>query len=360
MTFDEKDTYLQHLLSSHQRTTRRYRLGTSVGDGVIVKDGKYECQFCHKIFQERRRYNGHVGIHVRNYVRNFEDTPGRSIVQKAVESPSRDELPSRISKMDALIEIAQSSIFETSATAPGDEPNVVCTFDNPDAISTPEVPTADSEHEQKLGFCLGEPGMEDSITNRTLDEELDQQESASVMVDENIEKVDGDSDAAARIKMDSCLDTTTTLSTNDKIGCSSENFDGKDGVSFSNIEVEKSSLEQRSPEIHLLTPSANLTIFDVENNVNDISEKSKSGRVEKCENSELTCGHGSSDIGPDNDVLTTTMSQPQEDNVQLNRVSDSSMPLVHPLHSFPTFNAISDKVLWHYPTNRSMSCAIID
>ena len=75
MTFDEKDTYLQHLLSYHQRTTRRYRLGSSVGDGVIIKDGKYECQFCHKVFLERRRYNGHVGIHVRNYVRRVEEVP---------------------------------------------------------------------------------------------------------------------------------------------------------------------------------------------------------------------------------------------------------------------------------------------
>lgn len=342
MTFDEKDTYLQHLLSSHQRTTRRYRLGTSVGDGVIVKDGKYECQFCHKIFQERRRYNGHVGIHVRNYVRNFEDMPGRPSVQKTVESPSRDELPSRTSKMDALIEIAQSSIFETSAAAPSDEPNGVCTFGNPDVISTPEVPTADSEHEQNLGFCLGEPEMEDSITNRTLDEELDQQEGDCVMADENTEKINGDSDAAC-IKMDCCLDTTTTLSTNDKNGCSSESFDGKYGVSFSNNEVEKSDFEQRSPETHLLTPSSNQTVFDVENNMNDISEQSKPGGVEEYENSGLTRGYGSSDIGRDNDVATMTMSQTPEDNVYQNRVSDSSMPLVHPLHSFPTYNAISDK-----------------
>lgn len=347
MTFDEKDSYLQHLLSSHQRTTRRYRLGTSVGDGVIVKDGKYECQFCHKVFQERRRYNGHVGIHVRNYVRNFEDTPSRSSVQKTVESPSTDELPSRISKMDALIEIAQSSIFETSATAPGDEPNVVCAFDNPDVISTPEVPTADSEHEQKLGFCLGEPEMEDSRTDRAPDDELDQQESDSVMVDENTEKVNGDCDASC-IKMDSCLDTTATLSANDKNGCSSESFDGKDGVSFSNNEVEKSSLEQRSPEAHLLTPSANQTICYVDNNMNDVLGHSKSGGVEECKNSELTRGHGSSDVGPDNVVVTVTMSQPPEDNVHQNRLSDSSMPLVHLLHSFPTFSAISDKVLWHY------------
>ena len=34
-------------------------------DGVILKDGAYECQFCHKSFTEKRKYNGHVGVHVR-------------------------------------------------------------------------------------------------------------------------------------------------------------------------------------------------------------------------------------------------------------------------------------------------------
>ena len=78
--------------------------------------------------------------------------PGGPSVQKTAESPSRDKLPSGISKMDTLIEMAQISIFETSAVAPSGEPNGVCTFGNPDVISTPEVPTADSEHEQNLGF----------------------------------------------------------------------------------------------------------------------------------------------------------------------------------------------------------------
>lgn len=76
MNFDEKDAYLRHLLSSHQKTAKRPRHGnTSVCDGVIIRDGKFECQFCHKIFEERHRYNGHVGVHVRNYVRSLELSP---------------------------------------------------------------------------------------------------------------------------------------------------------------------------------------------------------------------------------------------------------------------------------------------
>ena len=43
---------------------------------------------------------------MRNYVRSFEDMPGGPSVQKTAESPSRDKLPSGISKMDTLIEMA--------------------------------------------------------------------------------------------------------------------------------------------------------------------------------------------------------------------------------------------------------------
>ncbi|CAM8946224.1 unnamed protein product [Rhodiola kirilowii] len=56
-----------HILpSSPKSKLKRRKLGTLVSDGVIITDGKFECQFCHKIFEERRRYNGHVGVHVRN------------------------------------------------------------------------------------------------------------------------------------------------------------------------------------------------------------------------------------------------------------------------------------------------------
>ncbi|CAI0425321.1 unnamed protein product [Linum tenue] len=133
LTFDERGLYLSHLLSYHQRTTRKYRLGSSVGDGVIVKDGKYECQFCHKVFHERRRYNGHVGIHVRNYVRGVEESPAERMaaLQKPTESPVEDELPSaaRISKMDALVEIAQNSILEASSSVANHENNDRLTSD---------------------------------------------------------------------------------------------------------------------------------------------------------------------------------------------------------------------------------------
>ncbi|XP_049414582.1 uncharacterized protein LOC125877281 [Solanum stenotomum] len=118
LTFEEKNAYLQHLFSFHQRTTRRYRVGPSVGDGVIIRDGKYECQFCHKVFEERRSYNGHVGVHVRNNARGTVDIAAAVAADKGVQSPHHDGLLSRTCKMDALIEIAQNAVVETSSARP--------------------------------------------------------------------------------------------------------------------------------------------------------------------------------------------------------------------------------------------------
>lgn len=155
VSFDEKDAYLQHLLSIHQRTTRRYRLGSSVGDGVIIKDGKFECQFCHKVFLERRRYNGHVGIHVRNYVRKVEDLPGQANVQRTDDkSPVREDMPLRISKMDALIEIAQNSIMEDSVTEPHSSAKL-------NSISTSDVAVGYLDQDRNSDSLVSEQQMED-------------------------------------------------------------------------------------------------------------------------------------------------------------------------------------------------------
>ncbi|XP_020551480.1 uncharacterized protein LOC105169237 isoform X2 [Sesamum indicum] len=121
LTFEEKNLYLQHLFSFHQKTTKRYRFGVPVGEGVIIKDGKYECQFCHKVFQERRSYNGHVGIHVRNSGKSSNELSTAVNVLKNAESPFQEAVPPRSSKMDALIEIAQNSIFETSTIGTGEQ-----------------------------------------------------------------------------------------------------------------------------------------------------------------------------------------------------------------------------------------------
>ncbi|CAM8987136.1 hypothetical protein QQ045_009533 [Rhodiola kirilowii] len=67
LVFHEKKLYLQHVFSSHEKTTRRYRLGSRVRNGVILDSGQYECQFCYRIFQGKDSYSRHVGVHVKGY-----------------------------------------------------------------------------------------------------------------------------------------------------------------------------------------------------------------------------------------------------------------------------------------------------
>ncbi|XP_043719783.1 uncharacterized protein LOC122667541 isoform X2 [Telopea speciosissima] len=140
MTFEEKDAYLHHLLSSHQRSAKRCRIGSSISDGVIVKDGKYECQFCHKIFEERHRYNGHVGIHVRNYVRNLEVLPGPITVQKSIDPLPSVSVPSGVHIMGSSVYINKGSIPETSTAKPSGELNVGSVHCKLDVISTHATP----------------------------------------------------------------------------------------------------------------------------------------------------------------------------------------------------------------------------
>lgn len=89
LTFNSQDDFLQHQLSSHRR--RRTKNGESITDGVIIKGGKYECQFCHKTFDERHRYNGHVGTHIRSQAKNYGSQVAD--VVECVGSGSVDPLP---------------------------------------------------------------------------------------------------------------------------------------------------------------------------------------------------------------------------------------------------------------------------
>ncbi|KAF6148709.1 hypothetical protein GIB67_019317 [Kingdonia uniflora] len=156
-SFDEKDAYLEHLLTScHQKNAKRSRLGTSVCDGVIIKDGKFECQFCHKIFDERHRYNGHVGVHVRSYVRSLEASPG-SVTAKMDDEPSLSEVHSRVS--GASIDLDKSYILVTSAATPNTETNSGSPLDKLEVDSVLETYKAKSDHEVNVDFPYIKQGI---------------------------------------------------------------------------------------------------------------------------------------------------------------------------------------------------------
>lgn len=101
LTFNGQDDLMQHKLSSHRR--RRSKFGSSITDGVIIKDGQYECQFCHKTFVERHRYNGHVGAHKRHHMMNDEGLP-----QVVGSLPSNVDLgsPNQIDLKESIVQAA--------------------------------------------------------------------------------------------------------------------------------------------------------------------------------------------------------------------------------------------------------------
>lgn len=348
MTFDEKDSYLQHLLSYHQRTTRRYRLGSSVGDGVIIKDGKYECQFCHKVFLERRRYNGHVGIHVRNYVRRVEELPGPTTLEKRIESPVRDDVPLRISKMDALIEIAQNSILEDSTLRTNDEPNDDSTPDRPNVPSTQEIPAANSDREMNLGSPLSGQEMDDGMTDITLYQDLSQQDGEHMITGENMEKID-DSNQVVDSKRDSYLDATTVLPAKEQNGNTSETFCEKDDLTFVDDKGNSGVQQGVVSEGQLLAQFGNEMVCDVRDDISLVCtstiEQPKLSEVN--DNSELKVGFGGSNDGLANNIVTETEQKTSEENLLRYGVSDSLISQEQPLQYFPTFSSTSDKVWRH-------------
>lgn len=181
LTFDEKDIYLQHLFSFHQKTTKRYKLGTPVGEGVIIKDGKYECQFCHKVFEERRSYNGHVGSHVRNTGKSSSEPAAPVDASKSSESSLQEKVPLRPSKKDALTEIAHDSKFETSADINSDKATA-----NSSAVvlRIEEAQAAASVHEEKSSSDPSEIHAEDSVADKTLLEDSNYGSQAMMKCDD--------------------------------------------------------------------------------------------------------------------------------------------------------------------------------
>ncbi|XWS63133.1 hypothetical protein CRYUN_Cryun06bG0070200 [Craigia yunnanensis] len=134
MTFDEKDAYLQH-----HRTTRRYRLGSSIGDGTIGLQG---ARAAHEDLQ-----NG------------------------------------------CFNEIAQNSILETITAVPRYELNDGSSLDKLNAVSNPEIPASTSDHEMNSNSLLSESRIDDDTTNRTLNQDLCQQTSKPMVIDERTKKI---------------------------------------------------------------------------------------------------------------------------------------------------------------------------
>ncbi|PSS02807.1 Methyl-CpG-binding domain-containing protein [Actinidia chinensis var. chinensis] len=349
MTFDERDAYLNHLMSFHQRTTRRYRLGSSIGEGVIIKDGKYECQICHKVFQERRSYNGHVGIHVRSNVRSYEELPGQATVQKSTESPSQDGLPPQISKMDALIEIAQSSILETSTAEPNDKVNDGSSPQTLKVVAVPETHATNSDHELSFFSDPNEVELEDCMTKSIPDQGVDQRDDKCIMTDK--EKVNGDK--ISHVENNLTVDCTGTFE-HPKLNEVEKHGNCTREIGFGNIQLTQShdivpmTLVQTVKENILQSSITDSSMpMVVENNLSVFCtgtfEHTKPNEVEKHGNSEQEIGFGNSQPIHSLDMVPMTLVQNVKENVLQSSITDSSIPGVQSFNCFLSSTASSNK-----------------
>ncbi|KAJ6997686.1 hypothetical protein NC653_014052 [Populus alba x Populus x berolinensis] len=121
LTFDEQDDLLQHLLSSHQRSPKQLKCGTSTNEEVIIKNGKYECQFCLKLFEERHHFNGHLGNHIKDYFKKLDASS--DVTTQKNDEPASVEIPFGAVKIQTSIDIDRDSDEITSDTKSNGEIN---------------------------------------------------------------------------------------------------------------------------------------------------------------------------------------------------------------------------------------------
>ncbi|KAJ8775157.1 hypothetical protein K2173_020161 [Erythroxylum novogranatense] len=328
IAFDDKDTYLEHLLSFHQRTTKKYRLGSSVGDGVIVKDGKYECQFCHKVFHERRRYNGHVGIHVRNYVRGIEDSPAvRMAVEQKIDTVAKDELPTRISKMDALIQIAQNSIRETSSSGNNNGFDVGLSFDEHNMASNAELLASVTDHELHSYSPSGE--LRGDEMEKSLEVEVCEETCDDMVIDKKIGKV-GDGSDFTEVRIDSLFEDTP-----DADHDVSDTNAREVGAIFSNDDSENAGIEQESQS---LDHYSDQKICD-----NKIIDHSNDDEFDGMNIVEIEVGFGISGSLANNDVVQGTVPQSYRENLLQCGSYDPHTSSLQPSVKVSTPSALMDK-----------------
>ncbi|XP_052194864.1 uncharacterized protein LOC127802851 isoform X2 [Diospyros lotus] len=167
MTFNEGNSFVRHLMSFHQRITRRYNLGLSTGENLIPKE--CESGILQKGFQERQSLHTNVGIHTRNDNGSSGELPVQTVVQKNIQPPPHNALPSRISKMDALVEVAHNTILETTFAEFHDKAKI-SSSDKLKGVSTPDTGAASSGHnELKMETCKTKSTPDQSFNKHGID-----------------------------------------------------------------------------------------------------------------------------------------------------------------------------------------------
>lgn len=246
ITFDEKNDLARHLITGHNNGA----------NGVIIKDGKYECELCHKIFDERQQYNGHFGVHVQNYVKSV-DTSGEVISKQKHVDPALAGVLLSTSKMHKSIGIdgAKTSIEAIDELSSGFSHGLI----KADTI----IKTCDDVDSHALVLLSHdkETIKADKNDQALVEEHSDKQDKICDMNNDNLGKVD-----VATVVVDRwnpcSVNETASINESRSICESSYERNLHKGIhSGINSNVAESSFESRS-----LAPPGNERTFAVENN----------------------------------------------------------------------------------------------
>ncbi|XP_048498170.1 uncharacterized protein LOC104892221 isoform X2 [Beta vulgaris subsp. vulgaris] len=198
--FGEKDELLNHLVSCHKR--KRRKSGAPIEDDIVMKDGKYECQFCNKVFHERSSYFGHVGIHVKNYVKSIGVSPGLVVTTKQkISAVSGAEVPETILGTVGDVEMNVASVSSAPNILASSKVNSNSSDIKPEAVSEAETHFG-NDIIGKNNMLQAELKREAAQNNNiSADDSFDEHEDSAHNIDNNVREVEEAVDLAA-IKSD--------------------------------------------------------------------------------------------------------------------------------------------------------------
>lgn len=235
MAFNQQDDLVCHLLSSHQGTEKISGHGTPTNEEVIIKNGKYKCQFCHELFEERNCYSGHLGIHMKNGTMKVEGSVAVLTVQNSIQpfnSPGNNEIisgcPCHIANESALVKTYTDRYCHECNSVSPDEQDI--------KVNRNEETLADKNCDKQNKFCI--------ITNN------------------KGKATDTDTAAAAPAQVNVSLGSDNVLFTADESGVSQSS--DKTDVRFAVNSVEEKKIVMAS-KTSLLAPNAEGNMFSDEN-----------------------------------------------------------------------------------------------
>ncbi|XP_057975022.1 uncharacterized protein LOC131162490 isoform X2 [Malania oleifera] len=251
VTFDEQDELGNHVLLSH-KTVKRQKVGAYINNRVIIKDGQYECEFCHKSFHELKHYNGHIEFHLKSRVNNNGASSLVMTGQESIDPASFDQVPPRVSDVEASIGFDGGSIAKHFNAKADNELNSGFLHSELNRDTVIETCTNKYSHEDK-------EKMKANINDSSLfDESCDKKDRDNV-TDEEQGKVDI---VVAKLNIHSSSTTASSNNRNksggtDIVGCMhrfNDAFDGHESTENCSLAV---SLKDRA--------------CHVENNANEFS-----------------------------------------------------------------------------------------